>query len=119
MAPADYLFCSTPSNPLYFSPDMQPTVALPVGDYYRADGVQCGDLYYIRWENGHTLMARAYDAGPFALYCVKQTDGTCPNIGMDVPSLFWPLEGTSGWAAVYPISQWAREWRGDEDSRTH
>jgi hypothetical protein len=33
---------------------------------------------------------------------------------MDVPFHLWPLEGTSGWAEVYPISQWAREWRGDD-----
>lgn len=103
------LFCSTPSEPLFFSTDTQPWIALPIEDF-TSGKVMCGDLYYLRFENGQTLMARALDAGPFAMYCVRQVDGSCPSIRMDVPVYFWPVDGISAWVEAYPISQWAREW---------
>jgi hypothetical protein len=101
------LYCSTPYAPLVFSPETTPWIALPIEDYL--DGsVVCGDLYYIRFSDGSILMARALDAGPFAMYCVRQADGSCPSIALDVPGHLWPVEGISGPVEVYPISKWAR-----------
>jgi hypothetical protein len=66
--------------------------------------VQCGDLMYLRFSDGDTLQARALDAGPFASYCVMQPDGSCPNIGMDVPAHLWKAKGISGWVEVINLS---------------
>ena len=111
------LYCSTPSNPLDYSPSTPPWVALPVEDY-QSGRVWCGDLMLIRFHlsDGTTsiLLARAYDAGPFASYCVRQADGSCPSIGVDVPVYFWPGEGTSAWAEVVDLTAVARE-RGMSD----
>lgn len=108
------LYCSTPQTPYTFSTDTQPWIALPLRDY-QSGAVECGDLYYLKFENGRTLMARALDAGPLSLYCVEQPDGSCARIGMDVPAHLWPLDGISGWVEMYPISQWARQWRNGWD----
>lgn len=80
------LFCSTPEVPLYYAPTTSPWVALPFRDY----GItwQCGDLIYLRFANGDTLMARALDAGPFGAYCVMQPDGECLDIVADMP-IYW------------------------------
>jgi hypothetical protein len=110
------LYCSTPTNPLVYAPQTTPWVALPVEDYVSGK-VECGDPVYVRFHlsDGTTrsLMARAYDAGPFSRFCVVQPDGSCPHIGVDVPSYWWPVDdGTiSMRAELYPIGQWARECR--------
>jgi hypothetical protein len=97
------LYCSISSDSYVYSTDTTSFLALPVESYL--DGsVQCGDLMYIRFPNGSTLLARALDAGPFASYCVVQPDGTCPSIGMDVPSHLWPVGGISGWVEVVNLS---------------
>ena len=103
------LYCSTPANPLSFT-TQQPIkwIALPVEDY-QSGAVACGDLHYLKFADGSTLMARALDAGPFAMYCVKQPDGSCPSIGVDVPGYFWPVNGTSATVEMYNIGRWARE----------
>jgi len=101
------LYCSTPDNPIAYSPETTPFVALPVRDY-DAGSVQCGDLVYLRFSNGSTLMARALDAGPFSRFCVVQSDGSCPSIGVDVPSYFWPVNGISDQVELYNISAYAR-----------
>jgi len=103
------LYCSTPSNPLTYSPFTTPFIALPA-KLYQSGAVECGDLYLLRFADGTTITARAYDAGPLSLYCVMQPDGTCPPIYADVPRHLWPVEGISGWVEVSPISQWARKW---------
>ena len=102
------LYCSTPQNPLYYSPETTPFIALPVEDY-QSGAVRCGAPYHIRFADGSTLTARAYDAGPFSRFCVRQADGSCPSIGVDVPVYWWPVEGISGWVEITPITQWARE----------
>ena len=101
------LYCSMPDNPLYYSPSTPPWIALPVEDY-QSGKVQCGDLMYIRFKlsdgSTSTLMARALDAGPFASYCVRQLDGSCPSIAADVPVYWWPVEGISAWAEVIDLT---------------
>jgi hypothetical protein len=60
-----------------------PWVAMPIsGDW------QCGDLIYMRFEDGQSLMARALDAGPFLHHCVETADG-CLSIAADVPAEHW------------------------------
>lgn len=111
------LYCSTPTNPLTFSPSNPPWVALPVEQFI--DGsIACGDLYYLRITllDGTTrsLMARALDAGTFARFCVVQPDGSCPSIGVDIPAYWWPVDvvyTTSAKVEMYPIGRWARECR--------
>jgi hypothetical protein len=111
------LYCSTPDSPLAFSPSTQPWIAIPV-EQFKSEQAVCGDLYYLRIYllDGSTrsLMARAYDAGPFSRFCVVQSDGSCPSIAADIPAYWWPVDvvyTTSAWAEIYPISRWAREWR--------
>ena len=104
------MYCSTPTRPLTFSTTTPPWVALPVEDY-QSGAVQCGDLIHLRFENGATLTARAYDAGPFSRYCVEQPDGSCPSIDLDVPNLHWPAgEDLSAPVEYVNLSQVAREW---------
>jgi len=103
------LFCDTPAQPLTYSPHTTPFIAVPVKDI-KSGKVVCGDFYLLRFSDGTTITARAYDAGPLSLYCVMQPDGTCPPIYADVPRHLWPVEGISGWVEVSPISQWARKW---------
>ena len=64
-----------------------PWVALPV-ETYGADW-QCGDLVYLRFYDGQSLMARALDAGPFLYHCVETVDGCLPIVA-DVPAEHWP-----------------------------
>ena len=97
------LYCSTPDAPLYYDTTYPPWLALPI-EHYQDGRAQCGDLLYIRFSDGSTLMARAYDAGPFASYCVKQADGSCPSIGLDVPAHLWPVGGLSAWVELYNVS---------------
>ena len=101
------LYCSTPDHPLTYSPSTPLWIALPVEDY-ESGKVRCGDLMFIRFHlpdgTTTTLLARAYDAGPFASYCVMQLDGSCPSIAADVPVYFWPGEGISVWAEVIDLT---------------
>ena len=101
------LYCSTPQAPLYYNAETSPWIALPV-EHYQDGSAQCGDLFYIRFPNGSTLMARAYDAGPFASYCVRQAGGSCPSIGVDVPEHLWPVDGLSAWVELYNVSAASR-----------
>ena len=106
------LYCSTPQNPLTYSPSTPPWIALPVEDY-ESGKVWCGKPYYLIFHlpdgSTSTLMARAYDAGPFASYCVRQLDGSCPSIAADVPVYWWPVEGISAWAEVIDLTAVAEE----------
>ena len=61
----------------------EPWVALPLGGDW-----QCGDLVYMRFDDGQSLMARALDAGPFLHHCVETPDGCLP-IAVDVPAEHW------------------------------
>jgi hypothetical protein len=60
-----------------------PWVALPAGGDW-----QCGDLIFLRFEDGKTLMAHALDAGPFLYNCVETPDGCLPIVA-DVPAEHW------------------------------
>ena len=106
------LYCSTPDNPLYYSPSTPAWAAFPV-EKYQDGSILCGALYLLRihLSDGTTrsIIVRAYDAGPFASYCVMQRDGSCPSIAADVPVYFWPVEGISAWAEVTNLSAVARE----------
>ena len=61
-------------------------IALPVETH--GTEWQCGDLMYIRFEDGLTLMARATDAGPFGYHCVMSS-GDCLPIVADIPADMW------------------------------
>ena len=61
-------------------------IALPVETH--GQEWQCNDLVYIRFEDGVTLMARAYDAGPFGYNCVMGSDGCLPIVA-DIPANMW------------------------------
>ena len=97
------LYCSTPETPLFYDTALTPWIAFPDEDYLSGN-VQCGDLFYIRFPDGTTLLARALDAGPFASYCVQQADGACPPIGLDVPEHLWPMDERSAFVEVYNVS---------------
>jgi len=84
------LFCSTPARPLSFSPHTDPWVAFPV-ERYQSGEVQCGDWIVVKFPSGQRLYARAWDAGGFGAYCVRQHDGSCPSIEMGIPSIWWPM----------------------------
>ena len=101
------LYWSTPQTPICYDITTPPWIALPA-EHYRDGIAQPGDLFYIRFPDGSTLMARALDAGPFASYCVEQPDGSCPDIGMDIPDHLWPVGGLSAWVEVYNVSAAAR-----------
>ena len=102
------LYCDTPLNPLAFSPDTTPFIALPV-EFYLDGSVQCGDPFVLTFADGTILVARAYDAGPFSRYCVLQPDGSCPSIAADVPAHLWPVEGISGFVKIQPLEEWAAQ----------
>jgi len=108
------LYCSTPDAPRYYDTAYSPWLALPI-EHYQDGRVQCGDLLYLRFPDGSTLMARAYDAGPFASYCVRQADGSCPSIGLDVPEHLWPVEDLSAFVEMYNISAAHRASRNAPD----
>jgi len=83
--------CYPHTGPLYCGGTMDasvPIVALPYQEY--GDTWECGDLVYLRFEDGSTLMARAMDTGPFGDNCVIVGD-ECVPIAVDVPRAFWPL----------------------------
>ena len=107
------LYCSTPENPLYYSPDTTPWAAFPVEDY-QSGKIHCGDPYVIRFTlpegRYRYVTVRALDAGPFSRYCVLQPDGSCPHIAVDVPAYWWPVEGISAEVEVMPLNRLAREW---------
>lgn len=89
------LYCSTPQNPLFFDDTTPSWLALPVEDYV-SGAVECGDPYEITFHlpdgTTQTKVLLALDAGPFSKYCVRQADGSCPHIAVDVPLPFWPVE---------------------------
>jgi len=91
----------TDIGPLYCgghtSTTQEPWLALPISQL--GTTWQCGDLYYLRFSDGTTLMARALDAGPFAKYCV-QLDNNCLPIVADIPQAHAPFPGLS-----IPIAQ--------------
>ena len=99
------LYCSTPDNPLVFSDSIGPFVAMPVEDYI-SGRVQCSQWYRLTFADGSILMARALDAGPFSRYCVRQKDGSCPSIAVDVPGYYWPVGGISGWATIEAVRRY-------------
>ena len=70
------------------TPNTEPWVAVP-------DPSLCGHLFYIRFTDGSTLLARALDTGPFSNHCVSQPDGDCYPILLDIPAQHSPFPGLS------------------------
>ena len=95
-------------QPLYcggtYDLQADPWIALPLGDDWR-----CGDTVRLRFEDGSTLMARAMDTGPFGAFCVRQVDGTCPPIIVDVPAHLAPFK-LSGPVKLYNYGEAARQY---------
>ena len=77
-----------------------PWIALPTGGAW-----ECGDLVYLRFEDGSTLMARALDAGPLGLYNVQGQ-----AIIADVPAHLAPF-ALSGPVELYNFGEAARSCR--------
>ena len=100
------LYCSTPAQPLYYDAQTPPWVALPVEEH----GVtwECGDLIYISTPSG-SLLARAWDAGPFGGLCVMDED-KCTGISADVPMFLSPFVGASSQARVVNVTAACRDW---------
>ena len=73
-------------------------IALPVDD----PTWRCGDLVYVRFEDGSTLMARAMDAGPLGLYNVQGQ-----RIIADIPAHLAPF-ALSGAIELYNFGEAAR-----------
>ena len=98
------LFCSTLDHPLFYDSATPPWVALPVGQVW-----QCGDLILVREhrEDGTTrsLVAHVLDAGPFDRFCVRQPDGTCPPIVVDVPRMHATWDALSAQVEVINLSE--------------
>lgn len=87
----------------YYTLDREPWVALDssaLGDFY-----EWGDLLYLRFDNGTTMMARVWDCGPFSLYNV----GGRPIV-VDVPEHLAPFPGLSCGVEVWNISAMVREY---------
>jgi len=97
------LFCSTPSNPLYYDSKSPKWLALPFKNY----GItwQCGDLIYIPGVG----MFRALDAGPFGDHCVVTGDQCLPIVA-DAPVIHVGFE-LSMTGKVINLSAVARECR--------
>ena len=99
-------------QPLYcggiYDESTEPWVALPIQD----ETWECGDLIFLRFENGDTLMARALDAGPFGDNCVMQVDGSCAPIAVDVPHHLWPADGLSASVCMTNITARLRAGQG-------
>jgi len=83
----------------------EPWIAMPLGGDW-----QCGDLVYMRFYDGSTLMARALDAGPFLHHCVETADGCLPIVA-DVPARWWQHGRDTSARVTYwqNVSQKARE----------
>ena len=96
------LYCSTPAAPLYYEASTAPWVALPYREYNVTWA--CGEPVYLEGVDATgkhwTLFARAWDTGPFGAYCVRQPDGTCPPIVVDVPKHLAPFAGMSSRVTV-------------------
>ena len=96
-------YTATPAAPLFcggtFATTSAPFVALPVA--YHGTGWQCGDLVYLRFADGSTLMARARDAGPLSRYHIADAPGV--PIVVDVPAHWAPFR-LSGGVEMYNVS---------------
>jgi len=77
-----------------------PWIALPVGGDW-----ECGDLVFVRFEDGSTLMARAMDAGPLGQYNVEGR-----AIIADIPAHLAPFK-LSGPIELYNFGKAARSCR--------
>ena len=88
-------------QPLYcggtYDLQADPWIALPLGDDW-----QCGELAYLRFEDGSTLMARVMDTGPLGQYNVQGQ-----RILADVPAHLAPFK-LSGPVELYRIGEQAR-----------
>lgn len=100
------------NQPLYcggvYTTTTAPWVAMPIRDY----GItwECGDTIGIL-ADGEVRTFLALDAGPFGAYCVMQPDGSCPEIGADVPKPHWWKPGKlSTIGMVYNVSALQRVW---------
>jgi hypothetical protein len=89
-------------QPLYcggvYDLQADPWIAMPIG----GGGWECGDLVYLRFADGSTLMARAMDAGPLSLYNVEGQ----PIIA-DIPAHLAPF-ALSGPIELYNFGEAAR-----------
>jgi hypothetical protein len=74
---------------------------------FAVNGGQCGDIIRIV-AAGRTVDAPALDSGRFGLHCVRQLDGTCPRIAVDVPHHMAWWRGTSTTGRVWNLSERAR-----------
>jgi len=75
---------------------------------FAANGGQCGDTISITTADGVTRRYLALDSGRFGRYCVRQRDGSCPPIKVDVPAHVAWFPGLSTLAVVVNLSQRAR-----------
>ena len=85
------LYCDR-GDGLIYSEDLPPWVAVDVGEYW-SGRVQCGDMLAVKFANGETLRARAWDAGYLARH----------GIVVDVPlhlARKWRGEGIIGATVV-------------------
>ena len=85
-----------------------PWFALPVSTH----GIEweCGDVIVV-WADGASHIGYALDAGPFGAYCVRQLDGSCPPIAVDVPKQHTWFPGLSTTGYVDNVSAMQREWQ--------
>lgn len=85
-----------------YAADTAPWVALPYRDY--RGSWDCGEPVYLSGVDAYgspwSLYARAMDTGPFGALCVKQPDGSCPQIVADVPMFLAPFSGLSSACSV-------------------
>lgn len=88
-------------HPLYcdgtYDLDAEPWIALPIDSDF-----VCGELAYLRFEDGSTLMARVMDAGPLGQYNVQGKP-----ILADIPVHLAPF-ALSGSVELYRIGAQAR-----------
>lgn len=82
------LYCDRGDNDLRFDEELEPWVALDVSEY-EMGRVRCGDEMVLQFEDGQTLVARAFDAG----YLYRYTTEIGGPIVADVPAFLAPFRG--------------------------
>ena len=75
---------------------------------FAENGGRCGDTIEIRTLDGEIYRFPALDSGAFGRHCVRQLDGSCPRIAVDVPHHLAWFDGLSTLAHVENISERAR-----------
>ena len=83
------MYTGTIGAPLFCGGTYDPAQSWVAWDF-AVNGGQCDDIIRITTLDGTVYEEPARDSGKFGHHCVRQLDGTCPRIAVDVPQhLAW------------------------------